>query len=426
MSITQLPEEIISEIIQYLNPNIYQSFATQKTWSCQTDEWHNWWYPASPTSEYAAVSRRFGLNRAYNSLLAFSRTNKRFRIICAPLIFAKMSVTTTRDYHMAMDHRQHVRFLRIKIRQADPWVYQRYPVVTSNHILSILTACSNVKTLVVLYDYKGHIMDVSPSDISSTSLPVSQKIVSLLHSGQLQILAATIHTGSVDAGESDITVGPTALLSRIFGTELSLSDQQAIHLALYFSAMPEVSLDQPLEVKSGPNAIVKTICPFSPCPNLVSLQLVECFDMQAQFIPELVLQLSKLQYLYVASSPDNQDFSLALPPERSSGWSREDDALWRQRGPLKELHIAESRGWEIRAMGVIPALVVIVTEVPRSKFQKSFLDDPEIFPCMEVLLCEPKNCSLGCYEGYSKTWIDVLKEQNITLMADAPHSNLWR
>ncbi|KAG8761668.1 hypothetical protein FRC14_000052 [Serendipita sp. 396] len=401
MHITQLPVELILDILQSFVFTDDQ-FATSVEWSWQSKEWRNWWDPTSKDAR----------NPGSATILAFSRTNRYFRGISIPLVYSRLSVTTVGEFQIAMDHRHHVQLLRCRFTSR--WANKKNPeLVNDGQILTLLAACTNLNTFVVLYDYNLHIPRDRPSD--ETIVPVSRKAISLLKSGQLKTLAVAIHVGYY--GNPDQTAGPTTLLTEILGKDLSLGNQQTIHMALHFSAMPKLSLDQELTFRSGRNALTETIHPFSPSPNLVSLHLRNCRDVCAQYLPDLILCLPKLQYLYVSSVGGSR--LERQTPGRSLGWSEHRDAVWRKREPLKGFHVEDATEWQIWLMGTIPACVVTITGIRREAFNKPFLRDSEIFPCMRVLRCEPTYDIPIRYWDYPWTLKEVIDQRQVVLKADA-------
>ncbi|KAG8833478.1 hypothetical protein FRC17_010653 [Serendipita sp. 399] len=317
-----------------------------------------------------------------------------------------MTVTTVKDFYTAMERREFVQVLRVRL--ASRYAIKENPtLVNDGQILTILETFTNLNTLVLLYDCNMRIHRRTPVDM--TTAAVSRKVVSLLTSGRLKTLAVSIHSGIYGTKDNPRTVAPTTLHTELLGKGLSLSSQQTIHMALHLTAMPEHSLDQKITYRTGKNALMKTVRPFSPSPNLVSMHLYKCRDIRAQHLPELVLRFPKLQYLYVASVGGSR--SEVQTPRRSPGWSERHDAFWRQRAPLKVIHLEGVLDWQICAMGTIAAFVVTMTCISRHELNNAFLKDSEIFPCMKELRCEPTYDIPIRYKEYPWTLKEVMEQR---------------
>jgi hypothetical protein len=119
--------------------------------------------------------------------------------------------------------------------------------------------------------------------------------------------------------------------------------------------------------------------------NLTHLRLIHCQSAYPPHIPELVRHFSSLRHLLVTTCGDFGD--VRTVPQRD-GWSREPNALWRQRPPLDVFHIEHMLEWEILAMGTIPTKTVIATSIRPGELGRSFITDPDIFPGLTLLRIE--------------------------------------
>ena len=153
--------------------------------------------------------------------------------------------------------------------------------------------------------------------------------------------------------------------------------------------------------------------------KLTHLRLIRCQSAYAPHIPELVRNFPALRHLLVSTCGS---FSDVISPNRQLGWSREPDALWRHRMPLDTFFIEHMIKWEILAMGTIPAKTVIATSIRSGDLEASFLQDPEIFPCLTLLSIEEKPVGRGDAGpmGPDVEWRErVLASRGIELKADA-------
>jgi hypothetical protein len=118
--------------------------------------------------------------------------------------------------------------------------------------------------------------------------------------------------------------------------------------------------------------------------NLTHLRLIHCQIAYPPHIPELVRHFSSLKQLFVTTCGDFSDVR-TVP---HAGWSREKNAIWRQRPPLDVFFFEHMLEWEILAMGTIPAKTVIATSIVHGHLGRSFTKDPEIFPGLTLLRIE--------------------------------------
>jgi hypothetical protein len=143
--------------------------------------------------------------------------------------------------------------------------------------------------------------------------------------------------------------------------------------------------------------------------NITHLRLINCKNVHATHIPELVRHFSSLEYLLVTACGHLYD---VIPPPRMAGWSREPTALWRQRRPLNVFHIECMPEWAILAMGTIPSKTVIATSIRSGDLTRSFIMDPELFPCLTRLRIEGTKRPCGSRRG--------------SPVASSPDTDLWQ
>ncbi|KAG8805484.1 hypothetical protein FRC17_005484, partial [Serendipita sp. 399] len=297
--------------------------------------------------------------------------------------------------------------IKIKINSNSPSIS-----ITPDKVFSILDACKGINTLVICYECHA-----DRTKARQSPAPISHKIVSMLKAGQLRTLAISVHNlGIFETVEEETTIGPLSVLWEIKDQEIKLDENQQVHMAIFRSDMPKYSINQERPPNDYYSDVFGSLTPYFPPANLVSLQFMGGGGVHSPWVPDLILHCPRLRYLLVSTCGDD----IGLPPvTRTPGWSRREDALWRRRAPLEEFQIEHMLEWEIIAMGTIPARTVIITSTFSHDLQNTFLKDPEIFPCMELLRYEFVDDEPLDDEGIRSKFHEVLKRRDVEWRTDA-------
>ncbi|KAG8830080.1 Slx4p interacting protein [Serendipita sp. 399] len=300
---------------------ILPSFATSSGWTRPFSAERNWW-------DYDWKQQRDGI---YNKgtdrlpLLSLSR----------PSLYAELNIMTETDHKFASKFGQHVQMLRIMFMRS------------SSRICQLLDVCTNMTTLAMVIDFNQ----------LDDPYVLTDAIISRMASGKVLNLALSVSdVGGPSHGHSTGLVA--VLLETMAQQGLSLGRNQNIHLAVLVSGLARRLTHSAWLM--GTNLQKLGFASWLPPPNLVSLQIVDCVDLR-------MLQ-------------PGLDSTHLLP-----NWSQRDDALWKRCRPLEELHIEFMPKLYIHILGTIPARNVVLTNLQKGELHQLFVEDREIFPCMEVL-----------------------------------------
>lgn len=294
----------------------------------------------------------------------------------------------------------HIRHLRIAVR--DTRSEYRHSEVESYYqlILDTLDACQNTTSLALYYAS-------SESPLSETFISnLNDRVTRMITKGSLSTLG--VYSFSViTVGYSWYRVprGIPALLKSVIPAIASTPSFK--HLEIASESIPSDVYDDlrsktaslhsltlrscissPLEKAWSPGNTQKWV----PNANLTYLLLSNCQSVYPPHIPNLVQHFTSLKHLMISACGSHGD---VVPPARAPNWCTLPDALWKQRPPLETAFIEHMLQWEIIAMGTIPAKTVIFTSIRRGNVETSFMEDPEIFPCLFVLRVEPDDTWKG-------------------------------
>ncbi|KAG8836170.1 hypothetical protein FRC17_009513 [Serendipita sp. 399] len=379
MSILSLPVEITLEILRYVQPEHSPLVGNDVAWT-KSEKIHNWWRrPRDLSLDPASL----GLNpygdiedTPYSTLLALQRY---FNAICTPFLYTEINALDGLDYAPIMKYKDHIKTLRIKIGPTDILSNKKLSFYLDfQQISSILSACSNATSLIVYY---------MPSGLAHIGFyeNLATRIKEFVVKNKIQSLGICL-TSTVDDYQTwDNKTGPTWLLQALIAADTMWADVGMLDIACtaplglsYPSMQHMVSLTvrEAITIHS-----TGSLLQFSST-TLVKLQLIECQGVHAGHLPVLVDQCPALRYLFVSTCGDASDVEL---PFRPAGWSEESDALWRRHDPLVLFHLEHMLGWEIAAMGTIPAKEVVITSLRERELLYAFEKDKEMFPRMTTL-----------------------------------------
>ncbi|PVF96128.1 hypothetical protein CPB86DRAFT_787271 [Serendipita vermifera] len=116
--------------------------------------------------------------------------------------------------------------------------------------------------------------------------------------------------------------------------------------------------------------------------KLKRLQLYWCKNVYAPHVPELVKLFPALRELFVSACGDPSDNVIGPHSEK---WHLDPNALCNTHIPLDYCHVEHMDGWEIRALGVIPAKTWVVTTIKPLQLIQELSSDHQLFPGMKRL-----------------------------------------
>lgn len=371
------------------------------------------------------------------------RTNKHFNYICASFLYREFSflsslpvfwVENLRKYTLGL-HWNHVTVLRLCVDYSSMKVpYRRlaFTYVTATNCdpnsLAVLSECKNIRSLGLYY-----------SRMDADFTPFAKRVIDMLENNQLKRLTAIgIYSKQiVNISRRRITIrnhGPATFLQALIASEKASSAVEVLDVAvedfsceLYsyiqsgFTNLKSLSLREASivnEIGTGP-ILAKDIQNLHPSKfNLTKIQLIECKNLDIVGLLTLIRHFRSIQDLSITKCYGE----LRDSEPRGCGWSSLPYALCRTRTPLQSLRIEHMDGKAIEALGVIP--VVCLTLVSKNALEV-FVQDPEIFPMLEVMHILPDKTEGRLPapddngKGYNVAIVDFCESRNIELKTDA-------
>ena len=324
--------------------------------------------------------------------------------------------------HIISRHARHVQVIRANIGEEGQYI-NRWRDVFSMEVgieadplvvVDIISRCQNLRSLGVYY-----------TSWHADFEPLTKAVVELCgkklkHLGVYSRIVLDNHwsLGITDGGMQ----GPMKMLSAVSSTRLKALDvvtewmPREMYDVLQSSTFGDLerlnirySLRHHLLWSNDPSTRNK----WSPRTNLVSLQLINCQTAYAPDIPVMVRLFESLEELLVSTCGHRSD---VVPPPRKSGWSGEDTALCRVHRPLRTFIIEHMGAWEILALGVIPAEVVICANVRANDIVEALTLDEDIFPGIKVLRVLPEK---GEEPSRQKELDSICSKRRVKLRRDA-------
>lgn len=257
-------------------------------------------------------------------------------------------------------------------------------------IAGILTVCKNLTSL-ALYYYNT---DAEIVKIAAETL----KLIEKHRLVQLGIYSLPVLWQPYEQG---ITVprGVIGLLDSICSSELARSKLVVLDIVIesvplstwgdirtYLTSLRSLTIRRALRQYLGRVWDPEERLKWAANPYLTKLQLINCQPAYAPHIPHVVRHFPALRELMISTCGDDSDIP---PPPLPSGWNTRSDALCKTRSPLDSFHIEHMEDWEIKALGVIPTRVLVVTTVKRYHLLSCLKEEPNLFPGITVLRLTP-------------------------------------
>ncbi|KAG8836191.1 hypothetical protein FRC17_009534 [Serendipita sp. 399] len=429
--IESLPVELLLEIIGYLQPAVPLP-GGEAAWK-RPQQFPNWWSYTTPSELNPPFPRALQAQYLPRDLLALRIVSKRFYDLCHSFLYIEMNLTESlsdirqNDYPIATKHGKYVRTLRVVIDN----IMENVEEIPERQqlILDILKLCPNLTCLALYY---GSYLEAQPTELS-------KRIFGAVDWTNIRSIGVYSLPALAYNWRSTSPSGSLAMLDEILNPLHALSKQ----IKVFDIAMEFMSMESYNTIRSQFTSLsaltIRRSLRFPNCKiwdfgqqniwrankNLTCLQLIDCLNVYSGHIPDLVRFFTSLRTLMISACGDYGD---TAPLPRTKGWSKNDDALWRQRSPLDLLYVEHMADWEIVAMGEIPTLTFVAAGLAPKQLQQAFTVDPEIFPCMTTLRMEPEAPALeeptstnpdAIVESFASIMETVCTERGIMLKTDA-------
>lgn len=124
---------------------------------------------------------------------------------------------------------------------------------------------------------------------------------------------------------------------------------------------------------------------WKPYANLTTLNLIDCSNAYAPHIPKLVRLFNSLRHLLVSTC----GYSTDREASPDADWHSTTNALWKVHQPLVTFHVEHMLDWEILALGVLPTITLIASNLYTGHLANALNEDEQIFPGLRHLSIEP-------------------------------------
>ncbi|KAG8846474.1 hypothetical protein FRB91_000782 [Serendipita sp. 411] len=389
--IESLPAELLFEIVGYLQP-VVPSPGGDAAWK-RPHSFSNWWSYKVPSAANQLPPREVQEQYLPRDLLALRIVSKKFYGVCLSFLYSDMNLVKLlseireEDHPIATKHGKHVRTLRIIVDHTTESLEEK--PARQQLILDILKLCPNASTIAFYY---GAYLEAQPDELA-------KQIFDAVDWTNIRSIGVYSLAALGYSWRSTSPSGSLAMLNELINPDRALSKQikvldvvmEFISMEVYNTIRSQFTSLSALTIRRSlrfPNCKIWDFGQqhiWRPNTNLTCLQLIDCLNVYSGHIPDLVRLFTSLRTLMISACGDYGD---TPPLPRTKGWSKNDDALWRQRLPLDQLYIEHMADWEIVAMGEIPTRTLVAAGLAPKQLLEAFRTDPEIFPCMTTLRME--------------------------------------